>query len=126
MDSKVFIKKTEEVMGEALVNVSSCDACYSAELKPEAVLNIMPVSIHLGVMEPSEYIEDFEYIINDGVFRDYERNKAVVLSNNNDSNRSPQTERIPSRCGGDSSRCGGSLSSCGGNSSGCGGWLSRC
>ncbi len=119
-DLKLSIKKTWEVYGEDLVNVSSCDACYSAELKPEAVLNIMPVSIHLGVMEPSEHIPDFEYIINDGVFRDYERKKVVVLPNPPTEITTSRYYDNPSSYGSSSSSCGGSSSSsssCGGSSS---------
>lgn len=117
---KLSIKKIRSVYGEDLVNVSSCDACYSAELRHEAVGNILPISIHLGVMEPSEYIPDFEYIINDGVFRDYERNMVVDI----DYIIEERTNKYSySTYSGSSSSCGGSGgsrgSSCGGSSSGC-------
>ncbi len=118
---KLSIKKIGEVYGKDLVNVSSCDACYSAEIKHEAVGNILPISIHLGVMEPSEYIPDFEYIINDGVFRDYERNMVVdinyIIEERTNKYSYSTYSDSSSRCG---SSCGGrSSGSCGGSSSGC-------
>ena len=59
-------------------NISECDVCWAAELTGFDI----PVSIHWGVLEPSniEGYEEHEYIINHGMWYDYARTKPVEIN----------------------------------------------